>query len=68
MTPPPLSLFQPVLNASSVQPPSLNQPFMDELKSSGVPFSLDAEDRVFRAHGEAFWEGPPEGTTSRGGV
>ncbi|XP_046902740.1 alkyldihydroxyacetonephosphate synthase, peroxisomal isoform X2 [Hypomesus transpacificus] len=50
------NMAMPVLNASSVQPPSLNQPFMDELKSAGVPFSLDAEDRVFRAHGHCLHE------------
>lgn len=49
-------LFQPILNSSAVKPPTLNEAFLDELKSTGIPFSHDAEDRVFRAHGKACWE------------
>lgn len=48
--------FQPVLTSSSVPPPTLNEAFVEELKSTGIPFSLEAEDRVFRAHGKASWE------------
>lgn len=51
-----LLLFQPVLNSNAVQPPTLNEAFVEDLKSAGIPFSHDAEDRVFRAHGEACWE------------
>uniref|UniRef100_A0A4W6EEK6 Alkylglycerone-phosphate synthase n=1 Tax=Lates calcarifer TaxID=8187 RepID=A0A4W6EEK6_LATCA len=40
----------PLLNSSAVQPPTLNEAFVEELKSTGIPFSQDAEDRVFRAH------------------
>lgn len=47
-------LFQPILNSSAVQPPTLNDTFIEELKSTAIPFSHDAEDRVFRAHGKAF--------------
>lgn len=45
-------LYQPVLNTSAVQPPTLNEAFVEELKSTGIPFSHEAEDRVFRAHGK----------------
>uniref|UniRef100_A0AAY4EW21 Alkylglycerone-phosphate synthase n=1 Tax=Denticeps clupeoides TaxID=299321 RepID=A0AAY4EW21_9TELE len=41
----------PSLNTSAVAPPSLNEAFVEELKSTGIPFSHDTEDRVFRAHG-----------------
>lgn len=54
--PPPMSLSQPVLNASVVPPPRLNEAFVENLKATGIPFSNEAEDRVFRAHGEACWE------------
>uniref|UniRef100_A0A7N6FIL9 Alkylglycerone-phosphate synthase n=1 Tax=Anabas testudineus TaxID=64144 RepID=A0A7N6FIL9_ANATE len=46
----------PILNSSAVQPPTLNDAFVDELKSTGIPFSHDAEDRVFRAHGHCLHE------------
>ncbi|KAM3861770.1 alkyldihydroxyacetonephosphate synthase, peroxisomal [Diretmus argenteus] len=46
----------PVLNTSAVQPPSLNEAFVEELKSTGIPFSHEAEDRVFRAHGHCLHE------------
>ena len=61
MAPPPMSLSQPALNASAVPPASLNEAFVEDLKATGIPFSHEAEDRVFRAHGEACWEGcgPP---------
>lgn len=51
-------LFQPVLSSGAVQPPTLNEAFVEEVKSTGIPFSHDAEDRVFRAHGKA----PPPST------
>uniref|UniRef100_A0A4W6EC79 Alkylglycerone-phosphate synthase n=2 Tax=Lates calcarifer TaxID=8187 RepID=A0A4W6EC79_LATCA len=46
----------PLLNSSAVQPPTLNEAFVEELKSTGIPFSQDAEDRVFRAHGHCLHE------------
>ncbi|KAG7227608.1 hypothetical protein INR49_005423 [Caranx melampygus] len=46
----------PILNSSAVQPPTLNETFIEELKSTGIPFSHDAEDRVFRAHGHCLHE------------
>ncbi|TKS67179.1 Alkyldihydroxyacetonephosphate synthase, peroxisomal [Collichthys lucidus] len=46
----------PVLTSSSVPPPTLNEAFVEELKSTSIPFSLDAEDRVFRAHGHCLHE------------
>lgn len=49
-------LFQPILNSDAVKPPTLNEAFVDELKSTSIPFSHDAEDRVFRSHGKACWE------------
>lgn len=44
--------FQPILNTSAVQPPTLNESFVEEVKSTGISFSHDPEDRVFRAHGK----------------
>ncbi|KAI3356252.1 hypothetical protein L3Q82_017499, partial [Scortum barcoo] len=47
----------PVLTSSAVPPfPTLNEGFVEELKSTGIPFSQDAEDRVFRAHGHCLHE------------
>uniref|UniRef100_A0A665X3F1 Alkylglycerone-phosphate synthase n=1 Tax=Echeneis naucrates TaxID=173247 RepID=A0A665X3F1_ECHNA len=46
----------PILNSSAVHPPTLNETFVEELKSTGIPFSHDAEDRVFRAHGHCLHE------------
>uniref|UniRef100_A0AAQ5ZCG3 Alkylglycerone-phosphate synthase n=1 Tax=Amphiprion ocellaris TaxID=80972 RepID=A0AAQ5ZCG3_AMPOC len=46
----------PILNSSAVQPPTLNEAFVEELKSTGIPLSHDAEDRVFRAHGHCLHE------------
>ncbi|XP_068429008.1 alkyldihydroxyacetonephosphate synthase, peroxisomal [Clinocottus analis] len=46
----------PILTSSAVQPPTLNEAFVEELKSIGIPFSHDAEDRVFRAHGHCLHE------------
>lgn len=46
----------PVLNSGAVQPPTLNEAFLEELKSTGIPFSHDAEDRVYRAHGHCLHE------------
>lgn len=45
-------LFQPILTSSAVPPPNLNEAFVEELKSTGIPLSHDAEDRVFRGHGK----------------
>uniref|UniRef100_A0AAX7T6A7 Alkylglycerone-phosphate synthase n=1 Tax=Astatotilapia calliptera TaxID=8154 RepID=A0AAX7T6A7_ASTCA len=42
-----------VSNSSCLVPPTLNEAFLKELKSTGIPFSHDAEDRVFRSHGKA---------------
>uniref|UniRef100_A0A8C9YQG4 Alkylglycerone-phosphate synthase n=1 Tax=Sander lucioperca TaxID=283035 RepID=A0A8C9YQG4_SANLU len=49
-------VFQPILTSSAVQPPTLNEAFVDELKSTGIPCSHDAEDRVFRGHGHCLHE------------
>eukprot|EP00064_Thunnus_orientalis_P016181 superscaffoldBa00003152_g16244 len=46
----------PILNSSAVKPPTLNEAFVDDLKSTSIPFSHDAEDRVFRAHGHCLHE------------
>ncbi|XP_056292136.1 alkyldihydroxyacetonephosphate synthase, peroxisomal isoform X2 [Pseudoliparis swirei] len=46
----------PILTSGAVQPPTLNEAFVEELKSTGIPFSHDAEDRVFRAHGHCLHE------------
>uniref|UniRef100_A0A8C7SBR5 Alkylglycerone-phosphate synthase n=1 Tax=Oncorhynchus mykiss TaxID=8022 RepID=A0A8C7SBR5_ONCMY len=46
----------PALNASAVPPASLNEAFVEDLKATGIPFSHEAEDRVFRAHGHCLHE------------
>uniref|UniRef100_A0A672G656 Alkylglycerone-phosphate synthase n=1 Tax=Salarias fasciatus TaxID=181472 RepID=A0A672G656_SALFA len=46
----------PILNSSAVPPPTLNEALVEELKSTSIPFSHDAEDRVFRAHGHCLHE------------
>uniref|UniRef100_A0A8C7J0Q9 Alkylglycerone-phosphate synthase n=1 Tax=Oncorhynchus kisutch TaxID=8019 RepID=A0A8C7J0Q9_ONCKI len=46
----------PVLNASVVPPPRLNEAFVENLKATGIPFSNEAEDRLFRAHGHCLHE------------
>ncbi|KAK5613836.1 hypothetical protein CRENBAI_015716 [Crenichthys baileyi] len=46
----------PILNSSAVQRPTLNEVFVEELKSTGIPFSHEAEDRVFRSHGHCLHE------------
>uniref|UniRef100_A0A8C6PXD8 Alkylglycerone-phosphate synthase n=1 Tax=Nothobranchius furzeri TaxID=105023 RepID=A0A8C6PXD8_NOTFU len=46
----------PVLNTSAVQPPTLNEAFVEGIKSTGIPFSHDPEDRVFRSHGHCLHE------------
>lgn len=58
-------LFQPVLTSSAVQPPNLNEAFVEDLKTTGIPYSHDAEDRVFRAHGKTHWEKTPKNHTHR---
>lgn len=45
-------VFQAILNSSAVLPPTLNDAFVEELKSTGIPISFEAEDRVFRGHGK----------------
>ncbi|XP_006636551.1 alkyldihydroxyacetonephosphate synthase, peroxisomal [Lepisosteus oculatus] len=49
---PPKSTF----DASALQPPILNEGFMQDLKASAIPFSHEAEDRIFRAHGHCLHE------------
>ncbi|KAG9338610.1 hypothetical protein JZ751_025448 [Albula glossodonta] len=46
----------PSLNSSSVQPPTLNEDFIQDLKTTGIQYSHEAEDRVFRAHGHCLHE------------
>ncbi|XP_055727497.1 alkyldihydroxyacetonephosphate synthase, peroxisomal-like isoform X7 [Salvelinus fontinalis] len=46
----------PVLNVSAVPPPRLNEAFVENLKATGIPFSNEAGDRVFRAHGHCLHE------------
>uniref|UniRef100_A0A7N8YBX8 Alkylglycerone-phosphate synthase n=1 Tax=Mastacembelus armatus TaxID=205130 RepID=A0A7N8YBX8_9TELE len=46
----------PILNTSALQPPILNEAFVEELKPTGILFSLDPEDRVFRSHGHCLHE------------
>lgn len=43
---------QPILSSSAVPPPTQNEAFVEEMKSTGIPVSHEAEDRVFRGHGE----------------
>ncbi|MBN3326434.1 ADAS protein, partial [Atractosteus spatula] len=49
---PPKSTF----DASALQPPILNEGFMQDLKATAIPFSHEAEDRIFRAHGHCLHE------------
>lgn len=44
---------QPELTAADIPSPILNERFMADLKRSGVNFSDDPQDRLFRAHGKA---------------
>ena len=44
---------QPELLAASIPQPILNEAFMLDLKRSGVSFSDDPQDRLFRAHGKS---------------
>ncbi|KAJ3592062.1 hypothetical protein NHX12_007192 [Muraenolepis orangiensis] len=50
------SLATPTLDPSAVKPPFLNEAFMEDLKSTGLPFTTDPEDRVFRSHGHCLHE------------
>uniref|UniRef100_A0A8C6TID3 Alkylglycerone-phosphate synthase n=1 Tax=Neogobius melanostomus TaxID=47308 RepID=A0A8C6TID3_9GOBI len=36
--------------------PTINEAFVEEIKTTGIPFSSDAEDRVFRGHGHCLHE------------
>ncbi|MBN3278751.1 ADAS protein, partial [Polyodon spathula] len=44
------------LNPSEVPPPILNEGFVQDLKSTAIPFSHETEDRIFRAHGHCLRE------------
>ncbi|XP_041117727.1 alkyldihydroxyacetonephosphate synthase, peroxisomal-like [Polyodon spathula] len=44
------------LNPSEVPPPILNEGFVQDLKSTAIPFSHETEDRIFRAHGHCLHE------------
>ncbi|KAK6485045.1 alkyldihydroxyacetonephosphate synthase [Huso huso] len=44
------------LNPSEVPPPILNEGFVQDLKGTAIPFSHEAEDRIFRAHGHCLHE------------
>ncbi|KAJ8012732.1 hypothetical protein DPEC_G00045940 [Dallia pectoralis] len=46
----------PSLNASALPAPNLNDAFLQDLKATGIPFSHEADDRVFRAHGHCLHE------------
>ncbi|KAM8856836.1 alkyldihydroxyacetonephosphate synthase, peroxisomal [Synchiropus picturatus] len=46
----------PLLNSNAVQPPNINKAFVDDLKSTGIPLSQDAEDRVYRGYGHCLHE------------
>lgn len=43
---------QPILSSDAVPPPTLNEAFVEEMKSTSIPMSHQVEDRVFRGHGE----------------
>lgn len=53
-----LFFLQPILTSGAVPPPNLNEAFVEELKSTGISMSHDAEDRVFRGHGKLWDEKP----------
>uniref|UniRef100_A0A8C5BXR8 Alkylglycerone-phosphate synthase n=1 Tax=Gadus morhua TaxID=8049 RepID=A0A8C5BXR8_GADMO len=50
------SFASAVPSPGAVKPPALNQAFVEGVQSTGVPFSSDAEDRVFRGHGHCLHE------------
>lgn len=52
-------LSQPILSSSAAPPPNLNEAFVEEMKSTGIPLSHEVEDRVFRGHGEPLPTKPP---------
>uniref|UniRef100_A0ACB8G0F0 Uncharacterized protein n=1 Tax=Sphaerodactylus townsendi TaxID=933632 RepID=A0ACB8G0F0_9SAUR len=44
------------LNISDVPPAVTNEEFLQDLKVTNIPYSQDAEDRIFRAHGHCLHE------------
>ncbi|XP_043931246.1 alkyldihydroxyacetonephosphate synthase, peroxisomal [Protopterus annectens] len=50
------SVSRPSLNTSDIPPPVLNEGFLQSIKATDIPFSHDAEDRLFRAHGHCLHE------------
>uniref|UniRef100_A0A6Q2ZIC0 Alkylglycerone-phosphate synthase n=1 Tax=Esox lucius TaxID=8010 RepID=A0A6Q2ZIC0_ESOLU len=46
----------PSLNAGALPPANLNEAFLQDLTATGIPFSHEADDRVFRAHGHCLHE------------
>jgi len=47
---------QPELTAADISPPIVNEGFIEAIKRSGVSFSDDPNDRLFRAHGHTLHE------------
>lgn len=47
---------QPELTAADIPLPTINDDFMEDLKRSGISFSDDPNDRLFRAHGHTLHE------------
>lgn len=44
--------LQPELTAADIALPNINDAFVEELKRSGISYSDDPTDRLFRAHGK----------------
>ncbi|KAK7468162.1 hypothetical protein BaRGS_00036626 [Batillaria attramentaria] len=47
---------QPEIPAASIPLPVKNEEFLAEFRKSGIPFSDDCQDRLFRAHGHTLHE------------
>ena len=43
--------LQNELTAADIPSPILNESFIEDLKRTGIAFSEDPQDRLFRAHG-----------------
>ena len=46
-----LHIFQIEIKDCDIPKPILNENFMENLKALGVEYSMDPQDRLFRAHG-----------------
>lgn len=47
---------QPPLTAKDINAPTRNEEFISDLRKTGIPFTDDCQDRLFRAHGHTLHE------------